>query len=117
MPCRASATAEECQRLPPTSAFGWLLARLAILIQQIYDAVAAGRDRQPPLEEMLSVFAPACHLHEVIDSGLLASSEVDGRLFADVLAAWFWQDDQPGRIVDRTKGVRTDASCRALHSI
>lgn len=64
-----------------------------------------------------SVFAPACYLHEVLDSGLFMYSHIGEAYFHDVVSFWFWGDDiTDAVIVDGHAGMRSSSDCNPKKS-
>eukprot|EP00884_Botryococcus_braunii_P020346 jgi/Botrbrau1/6996/Bobra.0165s0026.1 len=60
------------------------------------------------------MFAPACHLHEIIDSDLFAFSHVGDVRLQTVLGAWFWEGGPNAWVIDMHKGVLPPAQCEPL---
>lgn len=58
-----------------------------------------------------SVFAPACHLHEMIDGAQFTTSHVGDQRFTDVLAAWFAGNSSSVFLLDTSGTVRGEDEC------
>jgi hypothetical protein len=76
---------------------------LQLQLQPVTAAVApAGR---------ANVFAPACHLHEMIDSVLFTTSRVGNSSLVGVLGAWYNGDISEVFMLDGHEGVRGGDEC------
>lgn len=58
-----------------------------------------------------NIFAPACQLHEMIDSVLFTTSHVGNARFVDVLEAWFSGHLSSVHVLDAHVGVRGGDEC------
>jgi hypothetical protein len=58
-----------------------------------------------------NVFAPACHLHEMIDGAQFTTSHVGGQRFTDVLASWFAGNLSSVFLLDDSSTVRSADEC------
>ena len=61
-------------------------------------------------QHRLNVFAPACHLHEMIDSSLFESSCIDGLRFDLLLKSWFNGSRTGVHMLDTHAGIRRDCT-------
>ena len=71
------------------------------------DGPAEDRDagRKPNL------FAPACHLHEIIDGVLFTKSAIGEVRLVEALEAWYAQEWHSVSFMDHTPGLRSDDVC------
>lgn len=61
-----------------------------------------------------TVFAPACHLHEIIDSDLFAFSHIGSTRLQEVLQEWFFDGGAHEWVVDDHQGVLPASLCEPL---
>lgn len=59
----------------------------------------------------VNIFAPACHLHEMIDSDLFSKSHVGNFSFASILEAWYKDEINEIFLVDDHQGWRQGDEC------
>ena len=65
-------------------------------------------------QQLPAVFAPACELHEMIDSVLFTTSHVGNFMFWRVLGQWYETQEHNTtdvRIIDNVPGRRSTADC------
>ena len=58
-----------------------------------------------------NVFAPACHLHEMIDGPLFTKSSIGNRWLVDELEDWYADRTQTVFVLDPHEGLESDALC------
>lgn len=63
------------------------------------------------VHSMPNIFAPACQLHEMIDSVLFTMSHVGNARFVDVLDAWFGGHLSNVHVIDTHPGMRGGSEC------
>lgn len=67
--------------------------------------------RQLQQQSEPNVFAPACQLHEMIDSVLFTTSHVGSLRFVDTLSCWFEGECSGMQVLDGHSGVRGSSEC------
>lgn len=86
-------------------------------------AVRAGGPAQetesPPgqfqgVDAPFTVFAPACHLHEIIDSDLFAFSHIGSTRLQEVLQEWFFEGGAHHWVMDEHQGILPVGLCEPL---
>lgn len=58
-----------------------------------------------------NLFAPACHLHEIIDGVLFTKSAIGEVRLVEALEAWFTEEWQSVSFMDQTPGLRSNDVC------
>ena len=58
-----------------------------------------------------NLFAPACHLHEIIDGVLFTKSAIGEVRLVEALEAWYTEEWQSVSFMDQTPGLRSNDVC------
>ena len=68
-------------------------------------------DVSPASGRRPNMFAPACHLHEMIDGVLFTKSTIGDKWLVDELEDWFADRTQTVFVLDPHEGLESDALC------
>ena len=68
-------------------------------------------DISPASGRRPNIFAPACHLHEMIDGVLFTKSNIGNKWLVDELEAWYAGRTQSLVVLDPHEGLESDALC------